>query len=625
MATQWQTFPIEFRGGLISNMSLLQQGSNAVGSAQTLKNFEVNKEGGYSKVLGFTKFSDTIVPGADEILALKVISANRMIAARKIDDNAIDTVFLDNQYTADATSSTNLNATFDSSLNTLTNAGTQAAFSLGGTAYPVGSDIIVSGQTTTSENGMYRVTTEGDASTNWVLTRLTTFAFTAADNGKTCYYIGTGTNWNPMVEGLGSTTVAASNNTNGGKAKHASFNFDGNDKIVFVDGKSYPGIYNQTDNSMSFLSNSSPKINTDVQGAEHVAIFKRTGFYAKGSNLIFSAPFTVDNFSVAEGAGTINVAHDITGMAIFRDQLIIFTTDTINRLNGSSSADFTLSPVTDKIGCINGDTIQEVGGDVLYLAPDGIRQLSSTDRIGDFALDVASDKIKETATDFLRGNSSFCSAILRGKSQYRIWAYRGSRRPASSEGLIATKINTQGSSGIEWSTTTGIKAFVADSVYQGSAETFAFAHNDGYVYKGETGSTFDGSNIEAIFQSAFMPIGDPQVRKTFYKTVWFIDPLGTIDLDYNLKFDFESTTRNNVIQPDTISLATTSGGVAFFGAGAVFGAAGGANFGASIEKIYPVNVIGSGMTVSLRIQDFTTNPTFTLDTAILEYKTNDRQ
>ena len=29
----------------------------------------------------------------------------------------------------------------------------------------------------------------------------------------------------------------------------------------------------------------------------------------------------------------------------------------------------------------------------MYLAPDGLRLLSATDRIGDFALDVASDKI----------------------------------------------------------------------------------------------------------------------------------------------------------------------------------------------------------------------------------------
>ena len=31
MPTQWTTFPMEFKGGLISNLTPLQQGINAVG------------------------------------------------------------------------------------------------------------------------------------------------------------------------------------------------------------------------------------------------------------------------------------------------------------------------------------------------------------------------------------------------------------------------------------------------------------------------------------------------------------------------------------------------------------------------------------------------------------------
>ena len=625
MATQWQTFNVEFKGGLISNMSLLQQGTNAIGSAFQLNNFEVNKEGGYSKILGFTKFSTTQVPGESEILALKVISSTRILAARKVNAAAVGATFLDQSHTTVATAVGNLNATFDSSAGTLTNAGTQAAFAISGTAYAAGSKILVNQQTTTAQNGIYQVTTAGDGSTNWVLTRLTTFAFTNSDVGKTAYYVGTGTTWTPMVASNGSTTVAASNNTNGLKVKHAEFNFDGDDKVVFVDGKSYPAIYNQNGNYTSFLSSSSTNINTDVEGADNVVIFKRAAFYSKGNTVFFTAPFTVDNFSVADGAGSISLAHDITGMAVFREQLVIFTSDTISRLVGNTSADFQLQSVTEKIGCIDKDTVQEVGGDIMYLSPDGIRQLGATDRIGDFALDVASDKIKETFLDFVGGESQFCSHILRGKSQYRIFAYLGTRREASSEGLIATKVTTQGSAGIEWSTCKGIKAFVADSVYEGSTETLAFANNDGYVYKGETGSTFDGDNINAVFQSAFMPVNDPGIRKTFYKAVWFIDPFGTIDLDFNLKFDFESNTRNSIIQPDTINILTSAGSVAFFNQGFQFGSAFGHKFGSLLNKIYPVNLIGSGKTVSLRIQDNTTNPSFTLDTAMLEYKTNDRQ
>ena len=38
MADAWKTYPIEFSGGLISNLSPLQQGINAPGSARTLRN-----------------------------------------------------------------------------------------------------------------------------------------------------------------------------------------------------------------------------------------------------------------------------------------------------------------------------------------------------------------------------------------------------------------------------------------------------------------------------------------------------------------------------------------------------------------------------------------------------------
>ena len=89
MATGWQTFPIEFRGGLLSNMSLLQQGLNAVGSASILQNFEVDKEGGYKKIKGFSKFTSTEIPGTGDVLGIKVISNARVIAARKVNSATV--------------------------------------------------------------------------------------------------------------------------------------------------------------------------------------------------------------------------------------------------------------------------------------------------------------------------------------------------------------------------------------------------------------------------------------------------------------------------------------------------------------------------------------------------------
>jgi hypothetical protein len=512
MATQWQTFPIEFRGGLISNLSPLQQGTNAVGSATILQNFESSKEGGYSKIKGFDKFSTTAVSGSGPILALKVISSGRIVVARQNASNVTE------------------------------------------------------------------------------------------------YYYGTGTTWTSM----GARPLL------GGKAKHVLYNLDGDDKVIFVDSNNYPATYNTSGNTITAITGS-----TDVLGAENVAVFKDTAFYAKGNNLYFTAPFTVDDFSAANGAGSINVANEITGLAVFRDQLIVFTTDTIKRITGNTAADFSVSPITDRIGCVNGDTIQEVGGDIMYLAPDGIRLLSATDRIGDFGLDIASDPIAKDATTFLGSTPNFCSVLMREKAQYRIFAYIESEQHEAAKGLIATKFVSQGASGISWSTTYGIKAFVADSRYTNTAESIAFANTDGYVYMLDTGSSFDGLPIEAIYESPYMPLSDPQMRKSFYKMTLYAEPTGSMSLDLNVKYDFGTSTNTGVIQPSTQSIESTGTSVFIFGEStSVFNTA---TYGGELDKVYNTNIIGSGKTIAIRIEDNSTNPTFTLDTALLEFRQNDRQ
>jgi hypothetical protein len=97
-----------------------------------------------------------------------------------------------------AATTANLNATYNNGTSgvgaTLTNAGTQAAFQTDGTTPSLNDRILVKDQTTTSQNGIYTLTTVGSGSTNWVLTRATDFDsaveiaggdFTFVDNGTT--------------------------------------------------------------------------------------------------------------------------------------------------------------------------------------------------------------------------------------------------------------------------------------------------------------------------------------------------------------------------------------------------------------------------------------------------------
>lgn len=71
----------------------------------------------------------------------------------------------------------NLNATYNNGTAgvgaTLTNAGTQVALTIDGVLMTVGKRVLVYNQTNATQNGVYTVTTVGDGSTNWVMTRAT--------------------------------------------------------------------------------------------------------------------------------------------------------------------------------------------------------------------------------------------------------------------------------------------------------------------------------------------------------------------------------------------------------------------------------------------------------------------
>lgn len=107
------------------------------------------------------------------------------------------------------------------------------------------------------------------------------------------------------------------------------------------------------------------------------------------------------------------MSDNITGLVMFRESLIIFTEKSISQIVGNTSADFTLQPVTRNVGCVATDTIQEVGGDIIFLGPEGLRMLSATDRIGDFNLGVVSKAIQLETTQLIESSSSFASVVIK--------------------------------------------------------------------------------------------------------------------------------------------------------------------------------------------------------------------
>ena len=96
--------------------------------------------------------------------------------------------------------------------------------------------------------------------------------------------------------------------------------------------------------------------------------------------------------------------------------------------------------------------------------------------------------------------------------------------------------------------------------------------------------------------------------------------LASLNLDYDL---FEKSNYNANVKPPTVNVTSGSTDFAVYGdSSAVYNVA---NFNTSGDNVYNINIVGSGNTFSFRLEEKSTNPSYSLDTAIFEYRTNERK
>ena len=660
MADGLQTYPFEFRGGLISNLSPLQHGTQAPGSARLLKNFEPSTDGGYKRIEGYNKYSSSFVPAYGEPVVqgsgqtgTTLVIAN--IYTAPIEGSTFTIAGVTGTYTID-TAGVSFNSTHKQATLTLTTSlasspADKAAVTFTshtGTIKGIvawnetvlsyrNADIYTTTGTThtkMSKPSYGTVLVNGGAQTGATLNvdGLTgtpqigdTFSIAGVEKVYTVLAVPTVTSGAAALSiypSLASSpadnaaiTMLSCDRSGGGKLRVAKYRVAGVDKVAGVDGINAPFVWNGT----TFVEMTNAP--SDVVGANFIAYHKNQMFFAKGETLTFTAPYTDTDFSTANGSGVINIGGVITGIIPFREALIIFTDKTIQQLVGNTLQDFVLQPVTKNVGCVAPDTIQEIGGDVIFLGPEGLRLFSATDRVGDFNLGVVSKPIQNEMTSLIFSSSSFASCVIKQKSQYRIFGYNASgASTANAKGVLGTQMVGDNTSTMSWAETLGIKAYVADSDYENQTETIVFAHDDGYIYRMEKGNSFDGTNIVASFATPFVSINDPRIRKTFYKLFLYTDPEGSVTTSVNLKLDFDT---QGSIQPETIELSNETSIVGFYGSsGARYGTT---TYGSKLVKQFETQVIGSAFSVSLQFVSDSQNPPFSLDAATLEFATHDRR
>ena len=425
-----------------------------------------------------------------------------------------------------------------------------------------------------------------------------------------------GTKIHSATAGGSSWTERDTGRTSAGKYNFERFNFDGTDKIVVVDGANYPTIFNS---SLSATDAST----SSIEGSKYVAAFKNHMFYAGKSTtkqeIIFSQPFDEDAFNSGSGAGSIKVDDTVTGLKVFRDNLFIFCENRIFKMSGSTSSDFAVTAVTRDIGCINGDTIQEFAGDLIFLGPDGLRTVAGTARIGDVELGTISSNVQSIFDDNLSSASEFESVVIPDRTQYRIFFTKSSVAQNATKG-VACVLKGQA---FEFSELRGIRPACTDGfVSSGDVIILHGDYSNGYIYRQESGNTFDGTAINGKYRSPDMTFGDAGIRKHMQRVIVNFAPESTIDADMFLRYDYESvdSARPAAYELDSSDIAAVYGVTTYGTSSSSVGTYGGAS-----QPLVRQAVEGSGFAVALRVNDGGTTAPYSLKGFQLEYQLGARR
>lgn len=521
---RWQSQPIICKGGLDLSKDVISQGTQDTGTALVLQNFEPALEGGYSRILGYTKFDPATVTGKSGTPVLGVFAALSNVFAARMNVGAS------------------------------------------------GVDIFKS-----SGAGWSKI------------------------NGGTPRSA-SGTKYRFLYEAI---LVPA---------------------IIIVDGYGYAAKYDGTTHSL-INGTGAP---ADPKYAEtFLNRLALAGYSAKPSAVSISAPNTDTDFNGADGAIEFIAGDVITGLKTFRDELYIFCQRSIWKLTGTTSDNFAIVSVSKNIGCVSADSIQEIGGDIIFLAPDGLRSVSGTVKIDDVDLGLLSQNIspiiRPYTMDLSPDNYSSCS--VPSKSQYRLFLYQSALADASAVGFlgrfnnnlyqdynIAQNIKTA----YEWATLSGINAYCAAGAYDGNDEVVVFGHpTNGYVYRMERGNSFDGSSVQAVYRSPHLTFSDATIRKVNQKIDIYVKQDGAINVNLDLILDLGSL---GIKQPLTTKIMN-SGSFPVYDV-AIYDTA---VYAVEAFPVYKTDIVGGAFTTAFQFSSNDTNPPYRIDSYVVQFSPKGRR
>lgn len=267
----------------------------------------------------------------------------------------------------------------------------------------------------------------------------------------------------------------------------------------------------------------------------------------RGGSLLHSATGNPTDWTVAAGAGEIGIGDEITGLnPLVGGVLQIASQQRITMLAGSSSLDWQLSNLRtqdESAGALFG-SVHKIAGASYYLTSSGVRQTSAVQAYGDFATVSFSKMIEKVLKQ--RVPNFLTSLRVDDKGQYRLFFLDGR---GNTESITLSFGNGDQPIGFSMGLLPFEMTCANQCLSDSAEETIWYGSSNGYVYQGETGTSFDGVAIEAMLRTAFSAQGAPSVRKRYKRLSVAMNASKNVYLRVKPAFDyFDEDSGSHVIK-----------------------------------------------------------------------------
>lgn len=284
---------------------------------------------------------------------------------------------------------------------------------------------------------------------------------------------------------------------------------------------------------------------------DHIIAHNNHLFLSFDGSLQHSGVGSPYQFTVISGAGELAMGDTITGMLPMvgsqnTASLIVMTANKTSVLYGTSSDDWNLVTYSFEAGGFP-YTMQNIGAGYVLDAL-GVKQIVATDAFGNFA----NAQITRNVRPFIesRVTRSVASCIVRLRSQYRVvFNDRYALHITFDNNKVVGIMPIQYAHSL-----TCMSSFESNN-----GEEFIFAGDtDGYVYRMDSGTSFDGEDIIAYLNLSFSFMKNPRLKKRYRKAVYEVTGANYAEMSATYELGYGTSEIDQGVSSD---ISTPFGGV----------------------------------------------------------------